>query len=161
MSTQIARAQIVVLALLLTAPAMAAGRAPQPEAATTHSRIYNYSNADAWQRAVSVVGRDGMYISSADKLGGSITAQLSLVAPPRSGTVRDWADCGVVSLLERPLNQRVDMSISIQPSGRGAAVSIGAQFKELRQGANGAVRTINCASTGVLEDEMLLRLSQS
>lgn len=101
-----------------------------------------------------------MYVSSADKLNGSIRAELSVVAPSRSGMVRDWADCGTVSLLERPLNQLAEVIISIRPSDAGVTVSVGTQFKELRQASNGSVRTINCKSTGVLEDEMLLRLSQ-
>lgn len=164
MSTRIGPGKLLVAALLLagcTTTSECEAAEPQAAASEGHSRTYDYGKDRGWNRILTVLSQSGMYISSADKVSGSIQAEFSIVAPPRSGTIRDWAHCGVVSLVERPVNQLAELSISLRPLGGGSVVSIGAQFKELREGPDGQIRTISCASTGVLEDEMLLRFSQS
>jgi len=164
MSTRIGPEKLLVATLLLAGGAAASELetvAPQATASEGRSRAYDDAKDREWNRILTVLSRSDMYISSTDKINGSIKAELSLIAPPRGGTIRDWAQCGPVSLVERPVSQLAELSISLQPLGRGSVVSIGAQFKELRERPNGQIRTISCASTGALEDEMLLRFAQS
>jgi hypothetical protein len=144
--------------LIAALPPQAAAQPSQAPAA--HSQSYSYPQERGWRQVMSVLGRRQLYISSSDLRLGLIQAELSIVAPPRSGTIRDWADCGAVSLTERPLSQHADLTVSIQPLGAGASISVAAQFSEVREGVDGAVRTQGCTSTGVLEDDMLLRFSQ-
>jgi hypothetical protein len=134
---------------------------PAPQALAVHTQSYGYSQALGWRQVMSVLGRRQLYISTSDEQRGFVQAELAVVAPPRSGTIRDWADCGAVSLAERPVSQLADLTISIQPFGSGATISVGAQFSEVREGPEGAVRTVRCTSKGVLEDDMLLRFSQT
>ena len=164
MSTRMGCEKLLVVALLLTGCTTASDReivTPQTSLPAQYSRTYDYGNDGEWNRILTVLSRSEMYISSTDKITGSIIAERSLVAPPRGGTIRDLAQCGAVSLVERPVHQRAKLSISLRTLGRGSVVSIGAQFQELREGPDGQIRTISCVSTGVLENEMLLRFSQS
>lgn len=161
MQYQLARA-------MMAAPMLAGfSSAPPPQAAVQPSQApaaytqnYTYPQERGWRQVMSVLGRRQLYISTSDQQRGLIEAELSIVAPPRSGTIGDWADCGAVRLTERPLGQLADLTIRIQPLGAGATISVAAQFTEMREGVDGAVRTLHCTSTGVLEDDMLLRFSQ-
>jgi hypothetical protein len=153
---------------MMAAPMLAgftAALAPQAAAQPSlppaaHTQSYSYPQELGWRQVMSVLGRRQLFISSSDLRRGLIQAELSIVAPPRSGTIWDWADCGAVGLTERPRSQLADLTISIQPLGAGATISVAAQFTEVREGVDGAVRTLRCTSTGVLEDDMLLRFSQ-
>lgn len=135
--------------------------AQAPQATAVHTQSYGYSQALGWRQVMSVLGRRQLYISTSDQQRGLIQAELAIVAPPRSGTIRDWADCGAVGLTERPVSQLADLTFSIQPFGSGATISVAAQFSEVREGPDGAARTLHCTSKGVLEDDMLLRFSQT
>jgi hypothetical protein len=161
MGYQLARAMMAgpMLAGSTGAPPPQAAAQPSP-APAAHTQSYSYPQERGWRQVMSVLGRRQLYISTSDQRLGLIQAQLSIVAPPRSGTVRDWADCGAVGLTERPVSQLADLTIGIQPFAAGATISVTAQFTEVREGVDGAVRTLRCTSTGVLEDDMLLRFSQ-
>src|SRR4029453_5445942 len=102
MSTRAWPETSLIATLLLTGCTTASERkavAPQVVASESHSRTYDYAQDREWNRILTVLSRSEMYISSTNKINGSIRAEFSLVAPPRGGTIRDWAQCGPVSLV--------------------------------------------------------------
>jgi hypothetical protein len=96
-----------------------------------------------------------MYVTASDKRSGVLSVERALNAPTRAGAVYDWADCGLVSLAERPVSQLAELNLVVEPAGAGARVTVNTRFSELRQDIRHSTRRVSCTSTGALERELL------
>lgn len=141
----------------LAAAGLAAGCATAPPAdfPVANKRDYAMRKDEAFDRIVSLSARNSYYVTGSDRRTGLVTLERALAAQDRGGTVRDWADCGAVSLLERPLSQTVELSVLVEPKGAGSTVTINSRFSELRSDLNRKTREVPCTTTGQLEYEML------
>ena len=129
--------------------------APPSTYAVVNSRVYPSSKEAMFERALTVSSRKSMFVTASDKRTGVLSVERSINAPSRAGAVSDWADCGLVGVIERPLSQLIELNMVVEPNGAGARVTINSRFSELRQGTSRGVRRVSCTSTGMLERDLL------
>ena len=129
--------------------------APPPTYAVANSRIYPYAKEAVFERVLAVSSRNNLQVTATDKRAGVLSFERPIVAPTRSGAVYDWADCGLISLAERPISQLAELNMVVEPAGSGAKVTIGARYSEMRQDLSHNTHKVECTSTGALEQELL------
>ena len=137
--------------------ALLAGCATAPPSTYTvaNSRTYPSSKDAVFDRVLTISTRNSMYVTASDKRSGVLTFERAIAAPSRMGAVYDWADCGMVSLVERPVSQLAELNMVVEPTGAGTRVTINTHFSELRQDLSHNTRRVTCTSTGALEHELL------
>ena len=129
--------------------------APPTTYDVVNSRVYPWGKEEVFGRLVDVAARNAMFVTASDRRYGVHNVERSIVSPSRSGAVYNWADCGLVSLTERPTTQFVELSMVVEPAKAGSRVTINSRFSEVRQDLTNRTRRLNCTSTGVLERELL------
>jgi len=130
--------------------------APPSTYSVANSRVYPSSSEAVFERVLTVSTRNSMYVTASDKRSGVLSFERAINAPSRTGAVYDWADCGLISLIERPVSQMAELNMVIEPAGSGAArVTINTRFTELRQDVSHNTHRVNCTTTGALEHELL------
>jgi len=141
----------------LSAAALLAGcaTAPPPTYTVANSRVYPSSREDVFERVLTVSTRNSMYVTASDKRSGVLSFERAVNAPTRTGAVYDWADCGLISLIERPVSQLAELNMVVEPAESGTRVTINTRFSELRQDVSHSTRRVSCTSTGALEHELL------
>jgi hypothetical protein len=147
---------LVGAALFLGASAPAA---PGP-AEMAASRTYPYSEDSVWGRILATSARKSMVVRQAERTGGVITVDREIVSPQTdilAHTIFDWADCGRGGVFERTLNQRVQIDYVVRHEAQdgSTSVTLKSRFEEERTNAMQKTRWVTCASTGVLERELL------
>ena len=133
--------------------------APWPQEAVRNATVVPEPRERVWARILKTTARDDLSITGADPINGVVSAELSTAPWDNSGNIHDnWAVCGGVGLLHRPLSQHADLSILVLPDPQGTRVAINARFTELRQDKRThATHLVRCTTTGVLEGELLDR----
>ena len=129
--------------------------APPSTYAVANSRVYPSGSEVLFQRVLTISTRNSMYVTASDKRSGVLSVERAINAPSRTGAVYDWANCGLVSLIERPVSQLAELNMVVEPDGSGARVTINTRFTELREDVSQNTHRVNCITTGVLERELL------
>ena len=135
--------------------------APPSRYSVPNARFYPASKDVMWERVMALFAENSMYVTASDKASGVVSFERADVAPNRSGAVYDWADCGAVGLMERPVNQLADLNVVVQATPGGARVVINSRFSEKREDLQRKARRVSCTSTGALEMRMLELLAHS
>jgi hypothetical protein len=129
--------------------------APPQTYAVANSRVYPSAKDAVFERVLTVSTRNSMYVTASDKRTGVLTVERAINAPARTGAVYDWADCGLISLIERPVTQLAELNMVVEPAGAGSRVTINTQFSELREDVARNTHRVNCTTTGALERQLL------
>jgi hypothetical protein len=129
--------------------------APPSNYAVNNTRTYPTSKDAMFERLLTVSTRNSMLVTSSDKRSGVLSFERSVLAPSRSGAVYDWADCGLVSLAERPISQLAEVNMVVEDAGAGSKVTINSRFSETRQDMSHRSRRLECTTTGALEQQLL------
>lgn len=133
--------------------------APWPQEAIRNAIVVPEAREQVWARVLRTTARNDLSITSADKVNGIVSAELSIAPRDGSGNIHgSWAVCGGVGLLHRPLSQHADLKILVLPHPRGTNVTVNARFTETRQDKRTReTQLVSCTSTGVLEAALLDR----
>ena len=133
--------------------------APWPQEAIRNAIVVPEVREQVWARVIRTTAGNNLSITGADKVNGIVSAERSIAPRDESGNIHgNWAVCGGVGLLNRPLSQHVDLKILVLPHSQGTNVTINARFSETRQDKRTReTQLVSCTSTGVLEAALLDR----
>jgi hypothetical protein len=148
--------------LLLTAAAASvlflsgcATLSPQPTVAAASTRTYADSKDTVWRRILSTSAKKSMFIRQADTANGLITADQE-IDTSGGNTIFNWAECSWDGVYNRSLSQRVEVHYVVRQEPNGTTtVTLKGQFRALREAPLQKARWVTCASTGVLERDLL------
>lgn len=146
-----------VLAILSLLIAGGCATAPPPRHDVQNALVYPDREDRVWAKVVSV-STQNMYLTRVDRTQGVLTAEEAVIAPNRTGAVYDWADCGAVGILERPISQLADVTFVVEPAPGGTRVTVSPRFSELREDVRRNLRRVSCTSTGAFEYRFLQAL---
>jgi hypothetical protein len=118
------------------------------------SRTYPESKEEIWQRAVEFFATNNLSIKTIEKDSGIIAAERMIGAPSSGGTILDMASCGV-GALEVPVAQTLDLNLFVKTTSSGTNVTVNTRFSESRHFGNDPPHTVECNSTGTLEQKIL------
>jgi hypothetical protein len=124
------------------------------EAQYTNAKTYPDTREAVWGRILSMSAHNAMIVKP-DNVNGIIDARRE-ISTPKGDTVYNWADCGWGGVFARPVTQHVEVHYLVQKDPTGTKVVVNTEFKELRVNIASQKSTwVTCASTGVLEEELL------
>lgn len=121
------------------------------------SRAYQLDKDVVWANIVEYFAAEGIAVKTIEKDSGIIYAERMQSAVTRLGLggVGAEADCGS-DPFARPLSQSLDLNVFVRPSaGGGTTVTVNARFRETRQAMGAQVVSVECASRGLLERDIL------